>query len=774
MNSIYSREHIVNELREANGQHVDRYFDVLAMVKRKLPMISACGLLGILAGLSFHFNATEVYESTASLFVDDASLDVGSVRRSDSTNGFDSSIEKYIEVLQSDRIIGPAIDACDRSTLRSLDTLEPDDNVIEFIKENLYVRSSDKKSESGVISISLNSTQEDEAKKILVAILNVFDDFISSTTEKLGGKNLQTITQMQAQNAVEMEEKQREIDDLMLKPHIQSSEGKVLNQHQQHVVKIQEELHENESALVKLGALRQQIADAHSEGQPIEDIVVESLQEVDTNPLRDYSETQDELIRLRMVESELYGDYGGDHPKVKNVREQIRVLTNMRERQLLALFGSNTNDEASKIDFYSIAISHLDRKITMLKSHQLRLTSAMKIAKQKSIEIKKDCDRLTFLLGQREALSQRSMEMTDHSIQMSVLRDAKKREVELINYPTTAQKVFPKLKLCLPVGAVMGCGLGFCWGLYRETRDRTFRSSKEISDSLGIPVVAEIGYFDTRRLKSEKFQNIGGSVIALHRPLSIPGEAYKSLRTEILFDTPDCGTKVIQITSPLPGDGKSSVAANIAVTLSQAGRRVILVDCDLRRPALSELFSLDQSLPGLTSVLLDQAELRDAIQETGIENLDVLSSGKRYSNPADILTRNGLSDLLAALGDNYDFIILDTPPLLPVTDSSIISNFVDTIFLTLRVREGSQISAAQALRRLASVQNKIYGIIVNGITRQQSCGFSNAANTYATSTYYGQSLSRRYGSENAYGDTRGLESATIKKFDSASARQHQN
>lgn len=757
MNSIYSKDNFPIDWNPANNSPAETYLDVIGMVKRKVLLIAGSVFLGVIGGIVFYVNAEPIYESSASLFVDDSSLSVATAGTPNAGPMATSGIEKYIEVLGSDRIIGPAIEACDPKTLKSLAVLEPDDDVIEFIKNQLFVRSSDKKAESGVVTISLNCTDEDDAKRILVSILNVFDNFILSTTEKIGGKNVETIAQMRLENSAELNQTQQAIDDLMLKPHIQSSDGKVLNQYQQQIVKLQEELHQKDSQRVLLESLRQQIELAYSNGEPIEDIVVESLEWVDENPLRNYAQTQQELIQLRMVESELYGDFGHGHPEVKNVRQQIKLLKNMKQRQLLSLFGANTADETSEIDFYSTAITHLDRKISLVKTHHAKLNIAIADAKEHSIAIKKDCDRLAFLLGQREALSKRSMQMMDHSIQLGVLRDTKGRDVELINYPTTAQKVFPKLKLCLPVGAILGGGLGLCWGLFRETRERTFHCSKEVSDQLGLPVMAEIGFFDTRRLASEDFKHVSGSIIALHRPLSVPGEVYKSLRTEILFDTPDKSSKVIQITSPLPGDGKSSVAANIAVTLAQANKRVILIDCDLRRPSLANLFSLDQEKPGLTSILLEEAELEDAVQSIGVEKLSLLCSGTRYSNPADILTSDRLPNLIDTLCEKFDYVLLDTPPLLPVTDASIISNYADAIFLTLRVREGTKVAADQALKRLAASREKIQGIIVNGVKQNRGDGFLRSQ-----TAYYSENASKHYGYANAYGDSRGLSPATIK------------
>ena len=761
MNSIYPHEQFRHESRRSvvtnSNVQPPAYFDVMGMVKRRIFLILALGFLGVLGGAIFFFNATKIYESSASLYVEDASPLIGPTRTSGSDNNTGSSIEKFIEVLGSDRIVGPAIVACDPETLKCFSVLEPEDNAIEFIKDQLFVRSSDKKAESGVITVSLTSTYEDEARRILVSILNVFDEFVSATAAKSSHRNVQTIAKMKNDNSEELAEVQREIDALMAQPHIQSRDGKVLNQHQQRIAIIQEELHQKDSELVKLESLREQIEQAHRDKKPIEDIVVESLSQVNESPLRNYVETQQQLIRLQIEESELSGDFGKSHPDLRRIHEQIQLLKNMRQRQLLSIFGSNTHEETTQIDFYSVATEHLERKISRLISHRSKLDKAMADAKERSIEIEKDCDQLAFLLGQREALSERSMQITDRSIQFGVLEDTKKYDVELINFPTTAQKVFPKLKFCLPIGAMLGCGLGFCWGLLKETREETFRSSKEISDHLELPVLAEIGFFDTRRLKSDDFPHVGGSVIALHRPLSVPGEVYKALRTEILFDGNGRSARVFQVTSPQPADGKSSVAANLAVTLAQSGRRVVLVDCDLRRPAIAKLFSLDETTSGLTSLLLDEAEIEDVIEASGVENLSLICSGERYSNPADILTSDGLPSLLDMLDQKFEYVILDTPPLLPVADSVVIAKFVDAIFLTIRIREGSKVASEKAVERLASARAKIQGVIVNGLKPSHSEGFLDSEKSL-----YGCGLSARYGAANAYGDSHGLHPAKIK------------
>ena len=756
MNSINLKNRYQSDPKPfAEVGDVDQYLDVIGMIRRQSRLILGGIVLGILAAAAYFLYATPVYESSASLFIDEPSLAAVSVAGNQGAGRSNPAIEKYIEILGSDRIIGPAIEVYGSQNLFSLSDLETADDQIDFVKESLYVRSSDKKAQSGVISISLASTVESDATQLLVSMLDVFEEFIGDASEKVGGENVDTITQMRAENSLESDAVQREIDQLMLKPHIQADDGKVLNQFQQQLVKLQEELHLNESRKVKLESLLQRIKQARQQGQPIEDVVIESLDEVDSNPLRHYAEIRQELMTLKMRETELVGDFGNGHPDVVNVREQITLLQGERKRQLLSLFGSYAEDEQGALDFYSQSVSHVNNKLSLLGFHHDQLEAAMLATKQKSLAIEKDCDRLTFLLGQRDALSQKSMKMMDHAIELGVLRDSKRRNVELIDFPTTAQKVHPKLKLCMPVGAVVGGMMGFGIGMFRESTEYKFHSANEVQNALGVPVLAELGPYDTRRLKSEEFKHMSGNLISLHRPLSAPAETYKALRTKLLFDTVACDSKIIQVVSPLQGDGKSSVASNLAISIAQSGRQVLLVDGDLRRPAIEKAFALPQDRPGLTTLLIGECEIDDAIQATEIECLSILTSGQLYSNAAEILTGQRLPRLLDVLSQKFDYVILDTPPILPVSDAKIIASYTDLILMTLRIRKGVQAAAEKAIQRLGPAQEKLAGLVVNVASHKEAGGYLDLTQKGVAG------MSTSYGRANAYGDSRGLTAADL-------------
>ncbi|EMI21867.1 Exopolysaccharide synthesis protein, partial [Rhodopirellula maiorica SM1] len=172
------------------------------------------------------------------------------------------------------------------------------------------------------------------------------------------------------------------------------------------------------------------------------------------------------------------------------------------------------------------------------------------------------------------------------------------------------------------------------------------------------------------------------------------------------------GGKVIQVTSPLPGDGKTTLAGNLACSIAQSGKRVLVIDCDLRRPQITDNFAM-QSKMGLSNVLNGDCDPSEACQQTPLSTLQVMPSGPIPANPAEALTLPEMGELIELLRDEFDYLILDTPPLLVVTDPSITASMVDGVLLALRVRRKSKPNAKESVNILRSVGANIFGIVIN-------------------------------------------------------------
>ena len=194
---------------------------------------------------------------------------------------------------------------------------------------------------------------------------------------------------------------------------------------------------------------------------------------------------------------------------------------------------------------------------------------------------------------------------------------------------------------------------------------------------------------------------------------SISAEAYKTLRTNIQYSSFDKEIKTILVTSTIPGEGKSTIAGNLALSFAQQDKKVLVMDCDLRKPSLHKMFRLS-NLKGLSDVIVGNIDLEKAMYNYK-DNFDILTSGKIPPNPSEILASNAMTALLEKLKTKYDIIIIDSAPLQAVTDAQIISNKVDGTLLVIRAGVTKREAILQAKELLNQVNAKILGVVLNGV-----------------------------------------------------------
>ncbi len=207
-------------------------------------------------------------------------------------------------------------------------------------------------------------------------------------------------------------------------------------------------------------------------------------------------------------------------------------------------------------------------------------------------------------------------------------------------------------------------------------------------------------------------------LIVYDDPKSLASEAFRTLRTNLRFVSPDQELRTILITSVGPGDGKSTISANLAVALAQSGQQVALVGCDLRKPVLHSVFGCGNH-KGLTTVLTGNAALSEVtVSIREVPNLDLIPSGPIPPNPAELLQSRTMGAVLAELKENYDAVILDGPPAVAVTDAAIMANQVDGTVLVIRSREVPKDLAVHAKDLLEQANAKLLGVVLNRVRPQ--------------------------------------------------------
>jgi succinoglycan biosynthesis transport protein ExoP len=441
-----------------------------------------------------------------------------------------------------------------------------------------------------------------------------------------------------------------------------------------------------------------------------------------------------QLLPLILREKQLLLEFGEDWPEVKTVRAQIATLRQYYVQQRLqAAAGGQAPSAAlatgplgasmppqsmaktsNGLDLVDVYLASLNQEFDSLN---LRETEIERIYAS-------EFNRARELSGYLEKNRQYNDDLDRlHGLWASIKVQASKVNIEKENLGYSLKIIAPaKDELSLKrviklygagIVAVMGlvCGLIFL----REWMDTTLKSVDEIRASIPLPILGSVPSFDSKAL------GISGSPLQtalcyFHRPGSPEAEAYRSLRTSFLVTLSE-GQRIIQVTSPEPGDGKSTLIANLAIAMAQSGKKVLLIDSDLRRPALHTLFGMRRDI-GVTEVMSGEIDLLTAAQQTVVKGLSVLTCGNLPQNPAELLASRGYATMLRNAAQEFDIVLVDTPPLLAVSDPCIVAPNTDGLVLVLRMGKNKRNSAERATELIDTNNIRVLGVVCNGTTAE--------------------------------------------------------
>lgn len=279
------------------------------------------------------------------------------------------------------------------------------------------------------------------------------------------------------------------------------------------------------------------------------------------------------------------------------------------------------------------------------------------------------------------------------------------------------EAVSPKPTQNLALALLFGLVLGAAAALLRELLDTSIKTPDDFAATTEAPLMGSI------ILESGSNRGTLVSDLDVQAPRV---EAFRVLRTNLSFVDVDQPTKVFVVTSAVQQEGKTSTAVNLALSLAQTGAKVLLVDADLRRPRIGEVLGLDDAI-GVTTVLLGRVGLDEAVQRHALTELDVLTSGVTPPNAAELLQSKAMASLLEQLRKRYDVVIIDSPPLLPVTDAALIAAQVDGALMVLRYGRTTRDQLATAADRLSQVDAPLVGVVFNMVPASKSVvGYSYA------------------------------------------------
>jgi capsular exopolysaccharide synthesis family protein len=450
--------------------------------------------------------------------------------------------------------------------------------------------------------------------------------------------------------------------------------------------------------------------------------------DVDSVPqIRDNPAVQD-LLRKR---AEIYSQftdasnqYGPNFPKVQRLQSQLKELDAAAEKEKRAV------------------VVRLESEYAEARQRELLLSKALD---QQKAEVNQMSERMVqYSILKREADANKALydglltKLKEAGISAG-LRSSNIRVVDpamVPTYPTRPAKT-RNIALSFLVGLVGGIGLA----LLREYMDNTVKSPDDIEALVRLPSLAVVPAFsepngDRTRSKLLKGASTNGhdkriELVAQHLPKSQMSEAFRALRTSLLLSQADHPPQVILVTSALPREGKTTAAANLAVTLAQLGDRTLLIDADLRKPGIGRLLSLGSGkYAGLSSFLAGVSSLDlVTIQHPAIPNLSAIPTGPLPPNPADLLSSHKLDEAIAELRTKFKFIVIDSPPIMAATDAVILSVKADGVLLVVRSGETPKEAFTRTRDLLLSVKCHLLGVVLNAVD-------SSAPDYYYSYRYY--------------------------------------
>jgi receptor protein-tyrosine kinase len=295
----------------------------------------------------------------------------------------------------------------------------------------------------------------------------------------------------------------------------------------------------------------------------------------------------------------------------------------------------------------------------------------------------------------------------------------------------------------LAAGLVLGLGAAFL----RDSLDDAL-SSKDAAERLGnAPVLGLVPMVSSWRKRKRS------AVAVTDEPSSPAAEAYRSLRTSIQFIRQTQDLRTLLVTSPAAAEGKTSTLANLGAVFAQAGERVVLISCDLRRPRLGDVFGIDEKV-GISNVLLDEEMLDEALQPVpGYDSLWILGAGTVPPNPAELLNGPEARQVFATLRERFDLVLVDSPPVLPVTDAMVLSAYTDGTLIVVAAGQTKRHQLERTAERFAQAQTAVIGIVLNEVSKE---------NGYGSGYGYGYGGYGGYGGYHSYQPGPSLVSAPVQ------------
>ena len=707
-------------------------------------------LLGLAGGFLAYWQRPPVYQSTALVLVIKKNNQPLHVLNDPRLPFLEDYMGTHVVLLKSPMIIEKAVKKKDLASLRAF---EGSGDPVGTILNSLTVSRDIKELVGGssnannIVYLAYRGPVADECGKILTAIIESYQEFLDIKYRNVSDQSLDLITKARdvlSKDLKQAEEKHRSFLLNAKTPlFMRNKDGGNLTLDRMGELEKRRSLQ-----IIRMEELKERIKaldEAIKEGKG-SDTLIALLRAGDSKAGAIVPEKtmNEQLLPLRAEERKLLLTYEADHPSVKGVRAHMELIEDLHKK----LAGGAT--EAAERDpakhFLSVMRAEFKEAEVVFNSLGAILEGLKSEAKTMSkdeLEEEQYRNEVTRLKAFYEGTIKRLSELNFN-------RESGGFDASPLSPPGIGVKIAPSAFQMIVGGLMLGLLAGIGLAFLADFTDKGIRSPDEVRRRLNLPLLGHVPFLrpdpeTARKVEAGELQT-DPLLHAMYRPKSLEAEAYRAIRTALLFRIQGEGHRVIQVTSPNKGDGKSLMISNLAISIAQAGKRVLLIDADCRRPRQHQIFNLVNN-QGLVNVVRQEQPWDVCACPSGQEGLWILPSGPVPPNPAELLASPLFTQFLETARQEFDLVLVDSPPLLAVTDPCIVAGRMDGVILTLRLSRQGRPQAERACEIMKSLKVNVYGVVVNGVTRQLGGGLYTSEQYDYTESYTDNDTA---GQEDAY------------------------
>src|SRR3989339_52350 len=550
---------------------------------------------------------------------------------------------------------------------------------------------------SRILQIGYISDNPALAMKVADAVAQAFIDVLVDMQMEVSGYSINWMSQKAEIQRKKLEESEQELQEYKKQQDIVTIEDKetVLPER---LADLSKNMTVSETKRKELLAVYNQVKNVRKEQLETIPAVVANVSLESINQ---------KIIAADQKVSELSKKYGPKHPKMITAKNELEGLKNKKYSELQKVVETIKNE-------YLLAEEN-ERSLKGLVD-QTRFEAER--FGDKSIQLgmlQRKVDTNRFLYDALvKKMKERDLTERNQAVNVWIIEKA-----ELPKIPAK-----PNKKRNILLGIVLGLFGGIGLAFFFEYLDNTVKTPEDIEEKLNLPVISTID------LIKDKHQTVVQPV--MRDTSSLIAESFKGMRTSVLLSSADNPPKILLVSSFTPGEGKSSVSASLAMSLAHAGKKILLIDADMRRPVQHKNFNIENS-SGLSSFLAGVTAENEIKKENPIENLYLITSGPIPPNPSELLSSKKLKDLLSDIASDYDMIIIDTPPLASVTDPVILSKHVDGVILVTWAGKTTYEMLGKGLKQLREVNAPLTGLVLNRFNAKKSGYYYNYGDYYYSS-----------------------------------------